>query len=274
MAGVDRRRRPAVGPADQSDLRLVRSLKDLVLLSRPQIQPRQSLGLFGAGQRAVLYQTHRPRSEALWAVARSAQRQLSAGPVRQCPEISGGGGRRARQEHPRRLLLRRADRDRRIAAVPQPGLRRGGRQALGPAAVLQRPRLLPVEGSGAALPGRHVVRLLPCQRQPRKAAGQPGRAAMGQSELDRRRPVFLGRPHPGMERRHVEFPVSGIAHGAAGIARHLAGVDRQHQQPAHNERDLRSVAAAAERQTLGARDAWAPTISPTSSSTTSSRAAR
>ena len=41
------------------------------------------------------------------------------------------------------------------------------------------------------------------------------------------------------------FSVPGVAHGAARLARHLAGLDRQHQQSAHDERDLRSVAAAA-----------------------------
>ena len=77
---------------------------------------------------------------------------------------------------------------------------------------------------------------------------------MGKSERDRRRPVFLGRPHPGVERRPVEFPVPGVAHGAAGLARHLLGLDRQHQQPAHDERDLRSVATAGAGQILGARN--------------------
>ena len=161
-----------------------------------------------------------------------------------------------------------------LRLFPNPAFDDGGGQALGRAALLRRPRLLPVEGSGAALPGRHVVRLLPRQRQPGKAAGQSRCAAMGKSERDRRRPVFLGRPHPGVERRPVEFPVPGVAHGAAGLARHLLGLDRQHQQPAHDERDLRSVAAAGAGQIAGGAKPSGPTISPTSSSTTSSRAGR
>ena len=63
-----------------------------------------------------------PDTAALRVVARPAQPELSARPVRQCRQISGRRGRRARQEHPRGLLLRRANRHRRIAPVPQPGL--------------------------------------------------------------------------------------------------------------------------------------------------------
>src|SRR5271154_1185971 len=40
---------------------------------------------------------------------------------------------------------------------------------------------------------------------------------MGKSELDRRRPIFLGRSHFGVERRSIEFPVPGFAHRQAGV---------------------------------------------------------
>ena len=52
------------------------------------------------------------------------------------------------------------------------------------------PNVLFVERAGAALSGRHVVRLLPCRSEPGKAAGQRRGAAMGKSELDGWRPDF------------------------------------------------------------------------------------
>ena len=60
-----------------------------------------------------------------------------------------------------------------LAALSQPRLQRGGGEAVGPQALLRRPQLLFVEGSGPALPGRDVLRLLPHRAEPRKATGEP-----------------------------------------------------------------------------------------------------
>ena len=92
-----------------------------------------------------------------------------------------------------------------LRLFPQSGFRRSRGQEMGSRAVLQRSQLLSVEGSGAALSGRHVLRLLPCRAEPGKAARRCRGAAMGESEFDCRRAVFLGRPHLLLERRPVNF---------------------------------------------------------------------
>ncbi len=63
-----------------------------------------------------------PQHFGLWLDQRSSE--LPGRPVRQCAEISRRRGRRPWQEYPGGLVLRRADRHPRIAALPQPGLRR------------------------------------------------------------------------------------------------------------------------------------------------------
>ena len=49
----------------------------------------------------------------------------------------------------------------------------------------------------------------------------------------------------------VDFVVPAVSHVAPGYARHLADLDRQHQQPAHDERGLPAAAAAAAGEALG-----------------------
>ena len=53
-----------------------------------------------------------------------------------------------------------------------------------------------------------------------------------------RRAVFLVRSHLRVERRPVELHLPAACTPHAGLARHLARLDRQHQQSAHHERDL------------------------------------
>src|SRR6516164_8206106 len=254
VAGVDRRQRPSMGQADQPDLRRVRSVEDPVLLSGAQIQPRQPVELSRSGQRAVLHKADRPRSAALRAVARRARSELPGRSVRQRAEVSGGRGRRPRQEHSARVLLRISDWDPRAAALPQPRLRSSGRGPMECRTLLQRPELLLVEGSGPAVPGRDVLRVLSRWTEPGKTAGEPRSSAMGEPQLHRRGAVFLGRPHFCVECRSVEFSVPGAPYRPSGLVGHLAGFERQHQQPAHDERRLQSLAAVGSGQTLRAGD--------------------
>ena len=82
-------------------------------------------------------------------------------------QISGREDRRSRAHGSRRLLLRRAQRNRRPAPVSEPGLRRSGQGALGSGALLHRSLLLQRPEARAALSGGHVLRLLPCRAQAR-----------------------------------------------------------------------------------------------------------
>ena len=79
---------------------------------------------------------------------------------------------------------------------------------------------------------------------------------------------------PGRRHRSRELHVPAGPHLAAGHARHLAGLDRQHQQPAHDERGLQPRAAAGDREALGQGERWPGASWTTSSSTTSSPTGR
>ena len=75
-----------------------------------------------------------PDHYGLWLDRRNAD--CPPDPFANAAEISGCRGRCARQEHPARVLLWRADRHCRAAAVPEPRLRRGRGEALGSQALL------------------------------------------------------------------------------------------------------------------------------------------
>ena len=72
--------------------------------------------------------------------------------------------------------------------------------------------------SWSPLPRRNVLRLLSCRSEPRKAAGEPRGAAMGEFELDRRRAIFLGRSHLRLESR-IRRPSSSSSCTRRGPAR-------------------------------------------------------
>ena len=120
---------------------------------------RTTAGSTRAGQRAVLQEGDRARSEPLRPVARRPRSGLPARSVRRRDEVSGRADRRARQDRAGRLLLRRADRHRRPAAVSRTrtSTRRRARTGTRSATTAiptyyYRPR------PGAAVPRRHVVR--------------------------------------------------------------------------------------------------------------------
>ena len=71
-----------------------------------------------------------------------------------------------------------------------------------------------------------------------------------------------------------ELHVPAGPHPAARHAGHLAGLDRLHQQSAHDERDLQSRPAPRTWPSAGARRSWRAASSTTSSSTTSSTTGR
>src|SRR5437867_11785850 len=98
-------------------------------------------------------------------------------------------------------------------------------------AVLPQSRLLLLEGSRAAVPGRDVVWLLSSGPQSEPAAGRSGESALGEPELERGRAVLLGRSHLQLagRREPEELFLSAVTHLASRLARYLARLDRQHQ---------------------------------------------
>ena len=111
-----------------------------------------------------------------------------------------------------------------------------------------------------ALPRGYVVRVLPCRSQSDQAARRSQQPGVGQPELQRRRSVLHDRSHllSGCRLRGLRVP--DLSCVAAGLARHLIRRERQHQQPADDERDVLDRPAPAAREALGQGDAgwrWA-----------------
>ena len=237
-------------------------------------QPRQPLGVPGSGQRAVLRRAHRSRSETARAVARSALTGLSAGSLRERSEIPGCRDRRARQDHRARLVLRVRHGCRRAAAVSQSRLRRARGKELGPEALLYRP---------AYYNSKTLVR-------PYRVGMSCGFCHVGPNPInppaDPEHPKWenlssnVGAQYFWVDRifdwdarsEHVRVPA--VSHVAPRLARHLAHLDRQHQQSADDERGLSPRPAAAAGEAMGSVRRWLAAGSTTSSSTTTRRTAR
>ena len=168
-------------------------------------------------------------------MARRQKRRLSSRSFRERSEISRGQDRRPRQEHARRLLLWLRDRCRRLAAVSQSRFRRGRRQALGSRTLLHRSRLLQRQKAHQALSGRYVLRFLSCGAEPEQPTRRPGTPQVGESELESRRPIFLGRSHLRVGRGRIELCISAVPHLSPRRARYLVCFHRLHEQPAHDE---------------------------------------
>ena len=149
--------------------------------------------------------------------------------------------------------------DRRPAALHQPRLRREGAAPLELRAVLQRSGVLLRSRPRPAVSRRHVVRASATSgpnpiRPPADAEARAGRTSariVGAQYFwwDR---VFNW--HGDEERR--QRVLSGAARLAARHARHLARLDRQHQQPADDERGVLAAAAHGPGEGSGARRRW------------------
>ena len=196
------------------------------------------------------------RSEALRPVARQAPSRLSAGSVRERAEISRREDRRARQEHSRRLLLRLRDRHRGIAAVSQsrlstrPPPRSGTRCAITPIRLTTTSKdLVRPYRVGMSCGFCHVG------PNPVKPPADPEQSEVGESQLQRRRAVFLDRPHLriGTATTTSNFVFQLFHTSRPGHARYFVRLDRQHQQPADDERGLSARTAARAGASAGAR---------------------
>ena len=232
---------------------IVRFPEDPVVLSRAQIQPRQPLEIFRAGQRAVLRQGRPARTRSATGCG-SMCATPTARPIRSRTQRNiraWRSARAARTSRPARTTASRpassACGSSRIPISTRP------RQRSGTPSATTTTRLLPVEGAGAARTASACRAASAMSARTREAAGRSRSAAVGESELDRRRAVLLGRPHLRLERRPVDLLLPVPAHLAARLARHLAGLDRQHQQSAHDERGLQSAGRGSRRPSAGAR---------------------
>ena len=127
-----------------------------------------------------------------------------------------------------------------LRLFPNPDFDEDAREEVGLGALLPRPRLLLPTRSGEAVSRRHVVRLLPRRAESDQAAGRSREPEVGEPQLERRRAVLLGGPHLQLAERQqpAQLLLPAAAHVAARHARHLARLDRQHQQPADDERGL------------------------------------
>ena len=143
-----------------------------------------------------------------------------------------------------------------LRLFPNPDFDEKARAALELRALLQRSDLLLRSQSRPALPRRHVVRVLSRRTEPDQAARRSREAEMGEAERERRRPVFLVGPRLQLARRQErdELLLPGAPCLAARDARHLARLDRQHQQPADDERGLQPAAAHARGEEVGQGD--------------------
>ena len=105
-----------------------------------------------------------------------------------------------------------------------------------------------------------------------EAAGRSGEPGVGESQLERRRAVLLVGPHlrlAGHDQRAQSFFYQALRTSLPGHARHLARLDRQHQQPADDERGVPTWARGWVSRSAGARRRSPAAGSTTSSSTTS-----
>ena len=251
VAGVDRRQRPLLGRHGQADPGRLRPAEDRRAAAGQRHGPAAALVLAGPGQRAVLrWRAAGRRPSALRPQARHAARRLPARSVRQCAEISRREDRRARHdvqgrlEFSGRLLFRRADRHHGPAPVHQSRFRRRSEGEVGREALLLRSRLLQRPQPHQAVSRRHVLRLLPRRAEPDQSAGRSLQPAVRQPQLDGRRAIYVGGPAVPGRAQQGQLHVPAGADLSPRRDGHLAGLHRQHQQPAHHERGLQPEGAA------------------------------
>ena len=216
MDRVDRGQRSSLGQVERGQLRRPRPAQDDIVAPGAESQPRQSLGLLRPRQRALLRESDGARSRPLRSLARQAASGLSARSLRERGQVSRRDSRRARdrvpgrQEAAGRLVLWLRHRHRGPAPVPQSRVRRRGREALERREVLHRCGLLPAGGAGAALPRRHVVRVLPRGAESDQPPGRPREPQVGEPLVQRRRPVLLDRSDLRLGRQPVELHLPDV----------------------------------------------------------------
>ena len=104
-----------------------------------------------------------------------------------------------------------------LRLFPNPDFDEAAAKKWDPKRYLRRSQLLQRQEPGAALSRRHVVRLLPRRAESDEAACRPGESEVGEPELERRRAVFLDRPHLrlGVGRQQLSRSSSSTPRGPA-----------------------------------------------------------
>ena len=199
---------------DRLHLRRLRPAEDRQLASRAWLHARQPLELPRPGQRALLRERRRRPTRTgcgLWLDVRG--KDCARRSVRGREQVSRRRDRRARQAARRRhdaagrLVLRLCHRHRRPAPVPQPGLRREGRQGAGTPeryytdpSYYNRKDLVRPYRVGMSCGFCHVG---PSPVQP---AGRSGASGVRQPQLVGRRAVHVGRPAVHLQREQARGP--------------------------------------------------------------------
>ena len=244
-------------------------LKTLSSHPEPEDQPRSPLGVSRPGQRAVLRQADRPRSEAARAVARSALARLPAGSVRERAEVSGRRDRRARQDDRARLVLRVRHRHRRVAPVSQPRLRRARPRRRGtPNATTPIPRYY--NSNTLVRPYRVGMSCGFCHvgPNPMKPPADPENPKWENLSSNVGAQYFWVDRIFDWDADPSTFVFQLFHTSRPGSLDTSLDLDRQHQQPADDERGLPAAAAAAAGRSAGARRRSPAAASTTGSSTT------
>ena len=261
MARLDGRRRSAVDHADPRQPRHLRPAEDHLVASRaPNRRTVISYGRHNRWRYLGLVNEPcfkeatgpDPNRYGLWLDVRDSG--LSSRSVCRRRKYPGREDRRARQDRSRRLLLRRADRLVGLRLFPNPDFDEEARRRNGtPSASTTIP---------ATTTSPHLVRpyrvgmscgVLSCRAEPDQAAGRSREPEVGESELERWRPVlWWDRLFTGaVSATKAAFSTRRFT-VSPGDARYLARLERQHQQPEDDERRLQPAAAHARRRN-GAR---------------------
>ncbi len=277
VAGLDRRQRPVLGRHDPRHLRRVRPAEDDLLASRAcRYSARNRWNYLGPGQRALLRRGDGTRSRRA-----SACGSTSAAPIaRPIPFANEEKYPGRRDRRPRQATCRSAPTTASrpaswaCACSPTPISTRRQRKALGSGALLHRSRLLQRQGSGPALPRRHVVRLLPCRAEPDRIRRPIPRTRSGRTSARRSARSTSGSTGSSPGKPNTANYMFQLVHtyrpGALDTS--LVSTDN-----INNPRTMNAIYNLGPRLDMAkrwGRRSWPAASSTTSSSTTSSTTAR
>ena len=201
-----------------------------------------ALELSRARQRALLRPADRADPNRFGLLARScAARTARADPFENETKYPGVAiGARGKTRAGGLLSTAMPTRHRRPAALSQPGFRRARRSALGRRRAITT---IPTTTTTASWCGP-IASACPAASatsgpSPINPPADPRNPQWAEPQFDRRRAVHVGRPALRLDSaRRRQLHVPARAHLSPGRDGHVAGLDRQHQQPAHDERGL------------------------------------